>query len=83
MFVNFWNEIDIIYANRSVVIPLLGASALTRLRDYDTMSEQEKLELLIWSFKVSRIKFTYPAKVTIVIHKSLRDKVNFYRLRRI
>ena len=80
---NFWNEIDIIYANRSVVIPLLGASALTRLRDYDTMSEQEKLELLLWSFKVSRIKFTYPAKVTIVIHESLRDKINFHRLRRI
>jgi len=80
---NFWNEIDIVYANRSVVIPLLGASALTRVRDYNAMSEQEKLELLLWSFKVSRIKFTYPAKVTIVIHESIRDKINFYKLKNI
>lgn len=77
---NFWNEVDIVYANRSVVIPLLG-TGITRLRDYDTMSEQEKLELLLWSFKVSRIKFTYPAKVTIVIHESLQDKINFYKLK--
>lgn len=77
---NFWNEVDIVYANRSVVIPLLG-TGITRLKDYETMSEQEKLELLLWSFKVSRIKFTYPAKVTIVIHESLIDKINFYKLK--
>ena len=79
---NFWNEIDIIYANRSVIIPLLG-TGITRLKDYDTMSEQEKLELLLWSFKVSRIKFTYPAKVTVVIHESFQDKINFYKLKKI
>jgi hypothetical protein len=79
---NFWNEIDIIYANRSVVLPLLG-TGITRVRGYDTMSEQEKLELLLWSFKISRIKFTYPAKVTVVIHESLQDKINFYKLRNI
>lgn len=79
---NFWNEIDIIYANRSVVIPLLG-TGITRLKDYDAMSEQEKLELLLWSFKVSRVKFTYPAKITVVIHESLQDKINFYELKKI
>lgn len=79
---NFWNEVDIVYANRSVIIPLLG-TGITRLRDYDTMSEQEKLELLLWSFKVSRIKFTYPAKVTIVIHESLKDRINFYKLKEV
>lgn len=43
---NFWNEIDIIYAGRSVSIPLLG-SGITRLKEYNTISEQELLELLI------------------------------------
>lgn len=79
---NFWNEVDIVYANRSVAIPLLG-TGITRVRGYDTMSEQEKLELLLWTFKISRIKFTYPAKVTVVIHESLQDKINFYRLKKI
>lgn len=77
---NFWNEVDIIYANRSVVVPLLG-TGITRLSDNNDMTEQEKLELLLWSFKISRIKFTYPADVTIVIHKSIQDKINFHALK--
>lgn len=75
---NFWNEIDIIYAGRSVSIPLLG-SGITRFKEYN-ISEQELLELLIWSFKVSRIKFTHPSNVSIIIHESIQDKINFYKL---
>lgn len=78
--INFWNEIDIVYAGRSISIPLLG-SGITRFKEYDMISEQELLELLIWSFKVSRIKFTYPSQVSIVIHESKKDKINFYKLR--
>lgn len=77
---NFWNEIDTIYAGRTVVIPLLG-SGITRFKEYNMISEQELLELLLWSFKVSKIKFTYPSHVSIVIHKAKVDKVNFYKLR--
>ncbi len=77
---NFWNEIDIIYAGRSVSIPLLG-SGITRFKGYDTISEQELLELLIWSFKVSRTKFTYPSKVSIIVHETKKDKINFYKLK--
>lgn len=78
--INFWNEVDIIYAGRSIAIPLLG-SGLTRFKEYNMISEQELLELLIWSFKVSRIKFSYPSKVTIIIHESIKDKINFYKLK--
>lgn len=77
---NFWNEIDRIYSGRSVSIPLLG-SGITRFKEYEAISHQELLELLIWSFKVSRVKFNYPSKVTIVIHESQKDKINFYRLK--
>ncbi len=76
---NFWNEIDIIYAGRSLSIPLLG-SGITRFKEYNSISEQELLELLIWSFKNSRIKFTYPSVVKIIIHESKKDKINFYKL---
>lgn len=57
----------------------MGAG-ITRFKDAN-VSEQELLELLIWSFKVSRVKFRHPAKVTIVVHKSLKDKINFYELK--
>ena len=78
--INFWNEIDIVYAGRTVTIPLLG-SGITRFKEYNMITEQELLELLLWSFKVSRIRFTYPSHVSIVIHESAKDKINFYRLR--
>ena len=79
--ITFWNEIDIIYAGRSISIPLLG-TGITRFKGFDSVTEQELLELLIWSFKVSRIKFTYPSKVSIIIHESKRDKINFYNLKK-
>lgn len=77
---NFWNEIDICYAGRSVNISLLG-SGITRFKEYDSITDQELLEILIWSFKLSRIKFKYPSKATILIHESKKDKINFYRLK--
>lgn len=77
---NFWNELDVLYAGRSVSIPLLG-SGITRIRENITISEQELLELLIWSFKVSRIKFSYPSQVSIIVHESIKDKINFYKLK--
>ena len=75
----FWGEVDRVYASKSVAVPLMGAG-ITRFKDAN-VSEQELLELLIWSFKVSRVKFRHPAKVTIVVHKSLKDKINFYELK--
>lgn len=75
----FWDEIDRVYAGKSVSIPLMGAG-MTRFKGTD-VSEQELLDLLIWSFKVSRVKFKYPAKVTIVIRDSVKDKINFYELK--
>lgn len=75
----FWGEVDRVYASKSVAVPLMGAG-ITRFKDV-TVSEQELLELLIWSFKVSRVKFRHPAKVTIVIHESIKDKINFYELK--
>ncbi|MBL0317339.1 MAG: hypothetical protein IPP69_16850 [Flavobacteriales bacterium] len=78
--INFWNEMDVLYAGKSVSIPLLG-SGITRFKECGDISEQELLELLIWSFKISRIKFPYPSKVTILIHESIMDKINFYKLK--
>lgn len=76
---NFWNEIDIIYAGRSVSIPLLG-SGITRFGACRSISEQELLELIIWSFKVSRVDLDPSAKISIIIHESKKDKIDFYKL---
>lgn len=74
-----WNELDILYSQDTIVIPLLG-SGTTRFKDYK-ISEQELLELILWTFKISKIKFTYPSKLIIVIHPSLMDKINLYKIK--
>ena len=78
---NFWNEIDIVYSGRSVSLPLIG-SGITRHIGYENISEQELLELIIWSFKVSKIKFTYPSTVSVIIHKNKVDKIDFFKLKK-
>lgn len=79
-FINFWNELDIVYAQNSVSIPLLG-SGITRFKEYIDITDQELLEIMIWSFKISRIKFNYPSKVSIIIDPRKKDKINFYKLK--
>ncbi len=77
---SFWSEVDRVYAGRTVALPVLG-SGLTRRRGYENISDQELLELIIWTFKVSRVKFTYPSKVKIVVWHEKRDKINLLALK--
>lgn len=76
---NFWNEVDRVYAGKTVALPVLG-SGITRIKGYDNIPDQELLELIIWSFKVSRIKFTYPSKVKIVVFENKSNKINLLKL---
>ena len=77
---NFWNEVDRIYAGRTVALPVLG-SGITRFKGYENISDQELLELIIWTFKVSRIKFSYPSKVKIVVYDKKSEKTNLVALK--
>lgn len=77
--ISFWNEIDIVYAGKTVVIPLLG-SGITRFKSYENISDEELLRLLLWSFKISRIRFQYPAKVKFIIGEDKKDKISLYEL---
>lgn len=78
----FWNNIDIKYNNRTIVIPIFG-SGITRFKEKIDISDQELLNLIIWTFKLSKIKFTYPSKIKIIVHNSKRDKINFYNLKQL
>lgn len=78
---NFWNEVDRLYANRTIVIPVLG-SGITRFKDSGNVTDQELLELMIWTFKLSRVKFTYPSKVKIVVWDQKSDMINLVALKK-
>lgn len=75
---NFWEEVDKVYGGQSVSMPILGAG-ITRFRDSEVQA-QELLNIIIWTFKISRVKFKHPANATIVVHPSMADKINFYEL---
>jgi len=76
----FWTEIDRVYAGKTVALPVLG-SGITRFKGYENISDQELLELIIWTFKVSRVKFTYPSKVKIIVFAEKSDKINLIALK--
>ena len=78
---NMWNECDIHYGGNTVVLPLLG-SGITRFRGYENISDQELLEILIWTFKVSRIRFQYPARAKIILSKNFLSKINLYEIKK-
>lgn len=77
----FWNEINRLYAQRSVTVPVFG-SGITRFKNgFEDIDINELLRIMIWTFKISKIKFAYPAKLTIIIHNDLLSQVNLYELR--
>ena len=77
----FWNEINRLYAQRTVSVPVFGAG-ITRFRNgFEDIDINELLQIMVWTFKVSKIKFAYPAKLQIIIHEDLLKKVNLYELK--
>lgn len=78
---NFWDSLDKIYANRSVCITLFGSSSITRFKDTNDITDQDLIEIILWSFKVSKIKFKYPTTITLVLTDDLLNKISLYELK--
>lgn len=77
----FWNEINRVYAQKSVSVPLFGGG-ITRFQGrFSDINENELLMTMLWTFKLSETRFRYPAKLTIVLYKDLFDKIDLFNLR--
>lgn len=70
--IKFWDKINNVYAQQSVSTPIFG-SGITRIKGHKTISDEDLLKIMLWTFRISEMRFKYPAKLTIVIHK---DKIN-------
>lgn len=77
----FWNEINKVYAQKKVVVPLFGSGITRFTNGIEDIDENELLRIMIWTFKVSKIKFEYPADLTVVIHPEKIDKINIFSLK--
>lgn len=78
LYLNMWNEIDIVKAYDSICVPVLGSSGIVREMN---LSPQQLLEHILWSFRISEINLTRLATLTIVVHKSMTDDIDFERLK--
>ena len=75
---NLWKEINRIYAQRDVSIPLLG-SGISRIGNDLTL--QDYLDQLLNSLKLSNLDNTYNTKVNIVLHESVKSEINLFEIK--
>lgn len=77
-YMNMWNEIDIIRGTKSIVFPVLGAGGIVRFNKEYT--PQQLIELILWSFRVSGVQLSKNATLTIVVHESIVEDIDFLKL---
>ncbi|HBG04157.1 MAG: hypothetical protein A2075_22715 [Geobacteraceae bacterium GWC2_58_44] len=73
--INFWDKVNNVYAQQSVSTPVFG-SGITRIKGHKTISDEDLLKIMLWTFRISEMRFKYPARLTIVIHKDKINKIN-------
>ncbi|MDH0428076.1 macro domain-containing protein [Stutzerimonas stutzeri] len=78
--IKFWDKVNKIYAQKSVSVPIFG-SGITRIKEHKNISDEELLKIMLWTFRISEMRFKYPAKLTIVIHGSKIDQINLLDIR--
>lgn len=72
-----WQELDKYYCQKDVCVPILG-SGVSRFGDGSgrNFSQQELLDIMIWSYKVSPYKLKKPFTLRIVCKKSDNFSLN-------
>ena len=73
--ITFWDKVNIVYGQRSVSVPIFG-SGITRIKEHRRISDEDLLKIMIWTFRISEMRFKHPAKLTIVIHPEKMNKIN-------
>ncbi len=76
----FWDRVNLIYANKSVSVPIFG-SGITRIKENKNIPDEDLLKIMLWTFKLSEYRFKYPAKLTIVIHETKIKQFNLFDLK--
>jgi hypothetical protein len=73
--INFWDKVNNVYAQQSVSTPVFG-SGITRIKGHKNISDEDLLKIMLWTFRISEMRFKYPARLIVVIHKDKIDKIN-------
>ena len=73
--INFWDKVNNVYAQKSVSTTIFG-SGITRIKGHKEISDEDLLKIMLWTFRISEMRFKYPARLTIVIHPGKIDLIN-------
>lgn len=73
--INFWDRVNSVYGLQSVSTAIFG-SGITRIRGHRNISDEDLLKIMLWTFRISEMRFKYPAKLTVVIHEDKMDRIN-------
>jgi hypothetical protein len=73
--INFWDRVNKVYAQKNVSTPIFG-SGITRIQGHKNISDEDLLKIMLWTFRISEMRFKYPARLTIIVHKDKIDKIN-------
>lgn len=73
--INFWDRVNRVYAQKSVSVPIFG-SGITRIKEHKNISDEDLLKIMLWTFRISEMRFKYPAKLAIIIHPGKMDTIN-------
>lgn len=76
---NFWENIDILYNQREISIPLIG-TGITRIEEKYT--KQEILELILNSIKFSGKKFKSDINIVLYLNNNQKD-IDLYKIKKI
>lgn len=73
--INFWDKVNNVYAQQNVSTPIFG-SGITRIKGHKSIKDEDLLKIMLWTFRISEMRFKYPARLTVVIHKDKIDQIN-------
>lgn len=78
--IKFWDKVNKVYAQKSVSVPIFG-SGITRIKEHKKITDEELLKIMLWTFRISEMRFKHPAKLTIVIHEDKIDQISLLDLK--
>jgi hypothetical protein len=77
--INFWDNINRIYAQRSVSTTIMG-SGITSITEHKNISANELLKIMLWTFRVSETRFSHPARLSVIISPDMADNINWLEI---
>lgn len=73
--IQFWDRVNKVYAQKCVSAPIFG-SGITRIKGHKNISDEDLLKIMLWTFRISEMRFKHPANLSIIIHKDKIDQIN-------